>query len=177
MAPSLESSRLVYIPVCLKHLSERYLSWMNDSEVTRYLESGGNYNEKMLRNFIEAAIEKKIFFWAIHIKSNNKHIGNIKIDPINKRHGLGEYGILLGDKSEWGKGYAREASETIINFCFNDLNLRKMTLGVVEINIAAVKLYQSLGFSTEGTYKEHGLYDGKYRNMLRMALFNSGYYE
>ena len=40
---------------------------------------------------------------GIHLKENCKHIGNIKIDPINKKHGTGEYGIMMGDKDEWGK--------------------------------------------------------------------------
>ena len=66
-----------------------------------------------------------MLFWAIHLKEGGKHIGNIKIDPVNKRHGLGEYGIMIGDSDEWGKGYAKEASELVIHHCFRDLRLRK----------------------------------------------------
>ena len=42
------------------------------------------------------------------------NIGNIKIDPINEIHKFGEYGILIGDKEYWGKGFAREASEEVL---------------------------------------------------------------
>jgi [ribosomal protein S5]-alanine N-acetyltransferase len=171
-APILESARLIFRPVSLAHLTQDYVDWLNDSEVNRYLETGGNYSLSELKEFLSDVEKKDIFFWAIHLKINNSHIGNIKIDPINKRHGLGEYGILLGRKSEWGKGYAKEASQRIIQYCFTSIGLRKITLGVVADNLHAVKLYEKLDFIKEGIYKNHGLYQGKYCDIIRMAIFN-----
>jgi RimJ/RimL family protein N-acetyltransferase len=151
---------------------------MNDAEVNQFLESGGNYTIEQLEAYLKSVVEKEnMFFWAIHIKENDEHIGNIKIDPINKKHGHGEYGILMGAKEYWGKGYAKEASLTIIDYCFNETGLRKMTLGVVEKNIAAVELYKKLGFEVEGVYKKHGIYNGEYCDIFRMALFNPSFKE
>src|SRR5437016_4773727 len=110
---------------------------MNDLETCRYMESGGDYTLEKLNSYLsEVEAKGYLLFWAIHLKAGDKHIGNIKIDPVNKRHGLGEYAIMMGDKTEWGKGYAREASITIIDYCFHRLNLRKITLGVVDENEA-----------------------------------------
>lgn len=174
-APALEAERLYLKPLSLEHLSEEYVGWMNDPEVNRYLESGGDYTLEKLRDFLQGVESRPILFWAIHLRSNDLHIGNIKIDPLNERHGLGEYGILMGRKSAWGKGYAREASQKVIGFCFEDLGLRKITLSVVKDNIAAVELYKRTGFVTEGVYKHHGRYEGKYCDVLRMALFNPAF--
>ena len=172
-APLLHTNRLYLKPLSLEHVSDAYVNWLNDAEVIRYLESGGDYTREKLQDFLSYVEKNKILFWAIHLKSNNKHIGNIKIDPINHRHGFGEYGILMGERSEWGKGYAREASEIVIQYCFSSkLNLRKVVLGVVRDNVAAFALYQNLGFITEGIYKEHGIYDGKKCDIIRMAVFN-----
>lgn len=171
-AQNLESDRLVYKPVSLAHLSEDYVSWLNDPEVCKYIENSGEYTLEKLREFLTEVEKKDVFFWAIHLKSNDLHLGNIKIEPVNERHGLGEYGILMGRKSEWGKGYAKEASAAIIDYCFKKINLRKMTLGVVTDNESAVRLYKNLGFVIEGTYKKHCFFDGAYRDVLRMALFN-----
>ena len=173
--PNLTSERLFYTPISINHLSDSYLSWMNDPEVVKFLETEGNYTEDLLKKYILEAQIKDIFFWGIHLKESGMHIGNIKIDPINLKHGLGEYGILMGNRLEWGKGYANEASLEIINYCFHNLNLRKLTLGVVEDNFAAASLYKKLGFIIEGCYKNHGFYDGRYCNILRMALFNNSY--
>jgi ribosomal-protein-alanine N-acetyltransferase len=172
-AQILESERLILKPLSIVHLSEDYLSWLNDEIVYKYLETRGNYTIEMLKQFLLKIEEQDIFFWGIHLKSNGKHIGNIKIDPINAVHGLGEYGIMMGDRNEWGKGYAFEASKRVIDFCFFErMNLRKMTLGVVASNFSAVKLYVKLGFLLEGNYKNHSIYNGKYEDVLRMAIFN-----
>ena len=168
----LESQRLILIPINDSFCTDSYLSWLYDPVVCKYLESGCDYNMFTLKEYIHNAVENNVFFWAICLRSNNKHIGNIKINPISFRHQRGEYGILIGDKSEWGKGYAKEASDIIINFCFRKLNLRKITLGVVESNTAAVSLYKKMCFQIEGIYKDHGIYDNKIENVLRMAIFN-----
>ena len=173
MAPNLESSRLSYRALSLEHCSNKYVSWLNNPAVYKYLETGGNYTLETLKNYLSSVEgNPEMLFWAIHLKSNDEHIGNIKIDPINKRHGLGEYGILMGETTEWGKGYAKEASVSILDYCFDILNLRKITLGVVEKNTSAVSLYKSLGFEIEGVYKKHGLYGNEYLDVFRMALFN-----
>ena len=130
----------------------------------------------MLKDFVQQHLDKKTYMWAISIKNDWKHIGNIKMDPINERHGLGEFGILMGEKSEWGKGYANEASKRIMDYFFEKEDpLRKITLGVVEQNLAAVKLYKKLGFEIEGLFKDHLNYDGIYYSVVRMAKFNPYY--
>jgi ribosomal-protein-alanine N-acetyltransferase len=170
--PYLDGERLRLKPISMEHCTDRYVSWMNDPEVYKYLETGGDYTKEMLADYIQTLTSRNTFFWGIHTKEGGKHIGNIKIDPINNRHGYGEYGILMGDKSQWGKGYARESSLLVIDFCFHKLKLRKINLGVVSANTIALGLYQKLGFVIEGTYKQHGYYDNKLQDLIRMALFN-----
>jgi RimJ/RimL family protein N-acetyltransferase len=159
----------------MAHLSDRYVSWLNNPAIYKYLETGGNQTLATLKDYLMDVEKKDILFWGIHLKDTDEHIGNIKIDPINRRHGLGEYGILMGEESQWGKGYAKEASIRIINYCFEVQKLRKITLGVVSKNEAALKLYSSLHFQIEGVYKKHGFYEGEYLDVLRMALFNPNF--
>jgi len=173
--PVLASDRLNFLPLSLAHLSQNYVNWLNDEEVYRYLETRGNYSLEILKTFLEDCETNRKLFWAIHLKSNNTHIGNIKIHPVNLRHGFAEYSIMMGNKEEWGNGYARESSERIIKYCFDELKLRKITLGVVAENSAAIRLYEKLGFGIEGVYKKHLIYDGKYCDVLRMAIFNSNF--
>lgn len=172
----LETKRLILKPLSLEHLSQDYVDWLNDIDIYKYLETGGNYTLEMLKNYLIDVEKKDIYFWGIHLKENNLHIGNIKIDPINTKHGTGEYGIMMGRKSEWGKGYAMESSREILDFCFNKLKIRKITLGVVIDNTPALNLYKHVNFEIEGIYKKHGIYEGKYRDIVRMALFNPNVY-
>lgn len=167
---NLESERLVYKRLSSEHVSDTYVGWLNDPQVNSYTEVKGGYTIEMLANYVEHHYNKEVYFWAIHLKDTNKHIGNIKIDPINKALNSGEYGILIGDQTSWGKGYAKEASITIINYCFNILKLNKITLGVIEDNRNAVALYKKMGFEIDEIKTNAGVYNNKPCNALRMSL-------
>lgn len=167
----IESDRLIYEPLDSSFASDSYLEWMNNPQVIRHLESGGDYDLKQLTGFLKEVEQKEILFWAIIIKASNKHIGNIKIDPVNWETKIGEYGIMMGDVTEWGKGYAYEASKTIMDYCVSDkIGLREITLGVYATNVAAVKLYERLGFRT---YEAKRVFHRKLNtetSSLRMSL-------
>ncbi|MCF2500102.1 GNAT family N-acetyltransferase [Dyadobacter chenhuakuii] len=164
-ATILESERLVLQPLNSKHLSEKYVNWLNDPEVNMYLASGGDYTYEMLRDYIDKHEREDILFWAIFVKQTGEHIGNIKIDPIDEGNNTGEYGIMIGDRESWGKGFAYEASRLVINHCFKQLGLSGITLGVLKSNVGAVKLYRKLNF-TDLANEKHSI------DSIRMFLRN-----
>ena len=166
----LESERLIFNRLSAKHISKDYVDWINNAEVNKYLETRGNYTIDLLKSYIEEQYKNGVYFWAIHLKESNRHIGNIKIDPIDLDANSGEYGILMGDKTSWGKGYAKEASIRIIKYCFEELKLSTITLGVIEDNVNAVFLYKNLGFKVDELKEDVGIYNNKLSNSLRMSL-------
>jgi RimJ/RimL family protein N-acetyltransferase len=166
----LESERLIFKRLSREHISADYVDWINDTEVNMYLETRGGYTIDLLKSYIEEQYKNEVYFWAIHLKDSNKHIGNIKVDPIDLKTTSGEYGILMGDKLNWGKGYAKESSIRIIAYCFKELKLSKVTLGVVEANVKAVCLYEKMGFIIDDVKKDVGIYNQKMCNSLRMSL-------
>lgn len=168
--PLLDGERIILKPVTLEFCTEKYLSWLNDAEVNVHLVTKENYSMEDLHHFVKKNICDDIFFWAIFVKENNCHIGNIKIDKINRVKLDGEYGIMIGDKSEWGKGYGEEASKMVINYCFRKLGLRSINLGVDRNNLSAVKLYKKLGF--EITTNESLVADDS-DNYYRMTILNT----
>lgn len=166
----LQSERLNFTRVTTKHVTTEYLNWINDPEVHKYIETKGNYTMDILKAYVEQQYNNNVYFWAIHLKEDNRHIGNIKIDPIRLETNSAEYSILMGDKINWGNGYAKEASLRIISYCFEELRLSSITLGVIEDNIRAVKLYQKIGFTIDEIKKDTGIYNNKMSNSLRMSL-------
>ena len=77
----------------MNHLSHDYVNWLNNKGINKYLETEGGQTINSLKKYLEDVINKDIYFWGIHKKINDLHIGNIKIDPINYKHGVAEYEI------------------------------------------------------------------------------------
>lgn len=146
---------------------------MTEPRVNNYLKSGGDYDIQKLESFLKDLEEQEILFWAIIFKKTGKHIGNIKIDPIDWNRRSGEYGIMMGDTFVWGKGYAFEASNAIIDFCFDSLiGLKSITLGVLSENEAALRLYYKLGFEVYKSDTSIVRHSGESKMSLRMQLLN-----
>ena len=169
----MNTPRLILEPLSSDFCHQYYVDWMNDAEVIQYMDSGGDYTINKLKTFLQDAERNEIFFWAIIIRETNKHIGNIKIDPINRKHRFGEYGIMIGDRDAWGKGFGKEASLAVINYFFEIIKLRKINLGVIKDNIGALKLYESIGFKKEGLLRGHYLRKEQSFDVVRMAIFNT----
>lgn len=154
--------------------SDDYLSWLNDKEVTRGLETGAfPATKESLAEFItNTSRSKENVFLAIIDKSSGKHIGNIKLGNIHWIHRHAELGILIGDKSAWGKGFGADACRMLVEYAFTKLNLHKVWLAVFSNNTGAIQLYRKLGFVEEGNLKEHVFSDGKFHDKLLMSVFN-----
>ena len=61
-----------------------------------------------------------------------------------------ELGIFVGEKEYWGKGYGTEATELLLDFAFNILNLNSIMLIVNSFNERAIKSYEKCGFKLIG---------------------------
>ncbi len=170
----LQSERLSLTAVTAEHCNEKYLSWLHDYDVNRFMETDGRPSSlEALKSYVENINNKNTLFLAIHLKENGNHIGNIKLSNIRYIHGTAEFSLLLGDKNEWGKGYAKEASILLIDHGFKRLNLRRLMLGVIKEHLSAFHLYKNLGFIEEGIYRQHSFYDGELRDAVIMGLLKN----
>jgi len=63
----------------------------------------------------------------------------------------------------------------MIKFGFEELNLNRICLSVIESNIKAIKLYEKVGFMQEGILREAQFKNNKFLNMVIMAILKSEY--
>lgn len=148
--------------------SEEYCSWLNNPEVNKYLETKDTTIPE-LRSYIQKRInDPRTFFWGIFLKENNQHIGNIKLEPIDYEKKSSEFGIMIGNKNEWGRGYGTEATRLVIDFAFKELNLNRVELGVVADNAGAIKSYQKVGFKIDRV--EEKKQEGVVKRVYKMSI-------
>lgn len=121
------------------------VKWRNDPEVFKY--TGNTYNHIIT---IDSELEwiKKVMAnpndYRCAIIAEGKYVGNIYLTDIEG--GKATYHIFIGDKEYWGKGVAYKASQHIIEYGFQYLNLNEIVLKVRRENNRAYTLYKKLGF-------------------------------
>ena len=132
-----------------------YHSWMCDVENNMFIESvKSDMTLRELQSYISDKNRSEgALLLGIFEKSSKMHVGNIKLEPIYSGQDAC-LGILIGPKEMRGKSYGYDAIKLLTDFAKKEYSLISIYLGVDVNNLAAVKLYQKLGFNPENTYKE-----------------------
>ena len=105
-----------------------YPTWLNDPEVCRYNSHGDSlYTNEMASAYIQSVTNNSAYaVFAICLKENDHHIGNIALQQISKKNQSAEFAILLGNPSTYGKGIGYEAAKLLIEYAFITLKLHKV---------------------------------------------------
>lgn len=150
-------------PITVSHVTDRYVGWLNDGIVNQYLESRFQHHtlESTARFVIDSIQNPDVLLLAIEVDAfQEKHVGNIKLGPINRHHSTAEIGILVGDRNAWGKGLATDAIEVVKSIAKDELNLRRLTAGCYEKNQGSQRAFLKAGFTLEGRRPGHFLLEG-----------------
>lgn len=97
-------------------------------------------------------------------QENKEAIGTLDLFEANFRHGRAGIGILIGEDTEKGKGYAKESLELLIEYAKVFLGFHNLTANVLEDNTSSIGLFESAGFELVGTRKEWFFDHGKWIN-------------
>jgi RimJ/RimL family protein N-acetyltransferase len=109
----------------------------------------------------------------VHQDKDWIHVGGTGLFDFDDRARSAELGITVGNKVYWDQGVGSEALRVLMNFGFNTLNLRRISLRVFEYNPRAIHVYQKLGFIEEGRLRQSVFHDGKYYDTILMSILKS----
>ena len=154
----------------LKDATQKYCSWLNDSAVNKYLETHQATIADIREYIKKQQTNPNSFFVGIFDKETNKHIGNMKLEPINWGKKNAMFGMLIGDKDYWGKGIGVEATRLLVDYAFNQMGLSEVVLGVVSENIPAIRVYKKVGFNVLKINKNAVQYGDNFFDQIIMSI-------
>ena len=168
----IQTKRLDLVPIDPLGDLERYLRWLRDPKVTRFLENRFFPTDMpSLRAYVhEKNSSSSALLFGIHVLWRGGWIGNIKLEPIDYMHRRGEIGIMIGSVEHWGKGYATEAIGALTRYAFRDLGLSRLTAGCYAQNVGSRKAFEKNGFQQEGLYRQHIWCDGRFHDEVLLGL-------
>ncbi len=135
-----------------KNIDKNYLRWMNDFEVHKYTEQKyKKHTIQSIRKFVKEKNKSKTeFLYGIFFQK--KHIGNIKLGPINFYHRYAEISYFIGDKQFWGRGITAKAIGEIVKIA-KKKKLKKLIAGFYSLNVGSKKVLEKNGFRKEALFK------------------------
>jgi RimJ/RimL family protein N-acetyltransferase len=114
----------------------------------------------------------KEYSFAIELKNGGTYLGGCGVHGIDAKNRNAMVGLFLG-KEHCGKGYGTDALQVLVRFCFQEINLNRVKLGVFSFNKRAIRCYEKVGFRTEGVLRQEIYRNGRYHDTVLMGMLRS----
>lgn len=167
-----------YSVVPIEDVRESYLSWMNDLSI---IQAFGSYSMLFPKenSFIEDSFKRfnspETIGFFIYDRSVEKYIGTCKLDKISIADRSLEIGIMIGDNSAHGKGIGKITYSLLLQYAFEVLGMNRVWGTCYADNIGSQKLFESSGFTLEGTSRQSIFRKGKFTDNLQYSILVNEY--
>lgn len=176
-APVLKSENIALRPIILAD-ANTFISWFKDKKVVLHLliqkSLPLNEQKKWIKNMLA---DKNKIVWGIYSK-DGKLIGNTQLD-FKRDHKVASFGIVIGEKEYWGKGYAVEVLELLKKYVFERLKYVRLQLVYHVTNLAAKRAYEKAGFTVEGIIRKshYNKVTKQFEDKIIMSILDTEYYK
>lgn len=148
-----------------------YLKWINDFAVTRHFLAHLTpwTKERRLANYEKYSQGGPDFAdFTIYERATLRPIGYTSLEDIDHLHRTATFGLVIGEKDCWGKGFGTETTRLMLDYGFTVLRLHNILLQVDKDNIPAIRAYTGAGFRVIGERREAHYLAGHVGGVLYM---------
>lgn len=149
-----------------------YFSFLHDPEMKRLTGSQVEFTRDEIADWIRKISVKhndRVDFMIV-LKRTNELLGEVVLNEIDLINRSANIRIGIQGTQHRGKGYGTEAMIQMLRYGFNTLKLHRIHLGVYTFNPRAIHVYEKIGFKREGLQRDALYIDGKYHDMITMAI-------
>lgn len=128
------------------------------------------YFQKVLENN-KTTKNRKAYEFAVFLSSDSSFIGmaDIEVYYQNAYGGCGEIGYLLLPDF-WGKGYATEIANKLLEISFRDIKLHKISASCNVNNSQSRKVMEKIGMIKEGEFRKVRFKHGEWVNEYKYGI-------
>jgi len=150
--------------------------WFNNWEMVRNLESRYPLSRLAEREIIASMMKPQANDKVFAVETlDGLYIGNVGLHRISWEDRRATFGIFIGEKAYWGKGYGTDATRAIVRFAFDEMNLNRVELQVLDDNERGIRCYEKVGFVREGVQRQYRYREGRYVGMVVMSILREEY--
>lgn len=163
--PTLDDGTVRLEPFADRHLTERYVGWLNDPATVRYSE------QRHVRHTLEScrayrATMASHKFWAITAPPHG-HVGNVSA-TVDRHNRVADLAILVQPMA-WGRGIGSRAWRLALDWLLGPGGMLKVTAGTMAANEPMLAVMEKAGMRVEGRLRGRFLLDGLPTHGVLMA--------
>ncbi|WP_028594999.1 GNAT family N-acetyltransferase [Paenibacillus assamensis] len=148
----------------------------SDPDVTEFMNVSSFTEESQAKDLIklldELSQDNKAIRYSIIDKVSNEIIGSCGFNYLDFEHAKAEIGYDIA-KTSWGRGYATEAIQSLLDYGFSTLELNRIEAKVEPENVNSAKVLRKLNFSFEGTLRQYEKINGVFNDLTMYSKLRS----
>lgn len=149
------------------------LKWFFHSEAAQWLQLSEDPPEQRTPEAVRERYRRMrassdIRLWRIDVEGMGP-VGVVELVGLHPLHKRAEMHVCVGEPEAMGRGYGRGAIRRVLEYGFDELDLRRIHLVVDADNRRAIRCFGHCGFREEGLLRQHRLRYGQPTDMVAMA--------
>jgi [ribosomal protein S5]-alanine N-acetyltransferase len=154
-------------------ITPAYLGWLRDPEVVRFSNQRfRTHTEENCAAYLASFHGTANLFLSVVRHADERPVGTMTA-YVSAQHGTADLGILIGDRTCWGRGFGLDAWQTLMDHLFQHAGLRKITAGTLRPNVGMVRIMERAGMHLEGVRERQEIIEGVPVDALLYASFRS----
>ena len=162
-------------PLQPEHVAHFY-TWLHDPEVIAYSLSafqGMKTTQQIDQWFAATLAQVNSLNLGIYLEDTNTLIGYADLSGISATNHSGEYFILIGEKTQWGRGVGTAVTKQVLRLAFTSHQLNRIMLTVSESNTGGLRAYTKAGFVAEGRLRQAACRQGVFHDKIVMSVLRA----
>ena len=150
-----QSKKLLLRPLTKGDISDEYVSWLNDPEITQFL--GIRHRSQPLlatdiKKFLKICAQTHRFHWGIFVAG--KHVGNVSCSEWSWDNRWIDISYVIGDKAFHGYGIATLAVGAAMQHLFTSHDFHRIQAHAVIDNIPSIRVLEKLKMKRDGILRQ-----------------------
>ena len=134
--------------------------WLGQKENHQWLDFGDG-RQLASAEWLKVAVQRGTLVLRLFTSDDDgRPIGVVGLSNVNRRFKTANYFVVLGDKSQAGRGYASRAGRAMLTLAFGELGLEAIHTWIVEHN-HSVHVARNMNFRPIGRQRRCHYIDGK----------------
>lgn len=174
VGPAARTGEIAYLAPLSDADSAQLFDWINDREL---VVSSAPYRPVHQPDhdawFRAIRARQDVVIFGIRRTADDYLVGSCQLHSIDAVEGSAELQVRIGVPAARGIGVGTAACRALLRHAFDDLNLRRVYLHLIDTNLPARRLYEKLGFTVDSVTPDAVFIDGQRHGVVVMSIARS----